>query len=720
MQGLRRIERGPALAMTAAYTDAIKGVDRQLEPLIAQLAGASREDAEALRFRIALLNSRKASIVEGITTQLRNSPLAEQAATKVNGAVSSAYRFGVQAGIIHLEGVVVSAHRINREFTARTLAKFQADTNARQWVESLAGERAGQVVNTLQRGVLLGQNPREMTRAIAGSLDAGRARVATFVRTEVVGAARQGSLDCFRANADVVTGWVWNAADDCCMACAAMAGTLHELSEEMDSHPNCRCSADPTTAPFADLQAGTVPTDGSEGLTPVDPNDRMAALPEAVQRKVLGPTRFSEFKAGNLNVRDIAARTDHPTWGPGIRAKSLRELGIHPTPKGVPVVQPQPLAPTLPSATDLPLADVIAEARASIGGVLGVDETAWDGLKGAELQETAARALAPHVDATLRVGEAVDREIAKRAGYDVELVRQAQETIRREYDAANALLKTFADEQRAGGMTRERMRELADQQQAHLEAHRVAMDSIAAESDAHRQATIEVLSELREMGFASGDGLPITSGKSGMAGKAVASITDCYPRDWLSRMNDWLSVADRTYVRTAKDAAGNTVERTTTIPGRNGIKLRKAERGQFKYGSRNAEMLISEGYTVGNLPVGASTALHEMGHFAEAAIPALRQLQFAYYRSRTFAAGEYEERQLMMRLRPGHGYSMNETVREDKWSNPYMGKDYGNLPKSNYEVFTMGMERVMATDREWMTGIDDSHRRFILGLLALL
>jgi len=53
---------------------------------------------------------------------------------------------------------------------------------------------------------------------------------------------------------------------------------------------------------------------------------------------------------------------------------------------------------------------------------------------------------------------------------------------------------------------------------------------------------------------------------------------------------------------------------------------------------------------------------------------------------------------------------------------PYVGKDYGNRADSNYEVMTMTLERLYATDPEWKAHLarDPDTARYILGLLALL
>lgn len=65
---------------------------------------------------------------------------------------------------------------------------------------------------------------------------------------------------------------------------------------------------------------------------------------------------------------------------------------------------------------------------------------------------------------------------------------------------------------------------------------------------------------------------------------------------------------------------------------------------------------------------------------------------------------------------PGSRYDDNEMAREDKYITPYVGKDYGDSPRSIYEVLTMGMEGVWTGSQPMHKDAD--HRQLILGLLA--
>jgi len=53
--------------------------------------------------------------------------------------------------------------------------------------------------------------------------------------------------------------------------------------------------------------------------------DWFARQPEAAQRRVLGPGKFSAYKDGRLRLADVVQPTVDPVWGRGLRERSLRD-----------------------------------------------------------------------------------------------------------------------------------------------------------------------------------------------------------------------------------------------------------------------------------------------------------------------------------------------------------------------------------------------------------
>lgn len=99
------------------------------------------------------------------------------------------------------------------------------------------------------------------------------------------------------------------------------------------------------------------------------------------------------------------------------------------------------------------------------------------------------------------------------------------------------------------------------------------------------------------------------------------------------------------------------------------------------------------------------TAIHELGHRFEKAVPEIRDAEEEFYKYRT--SGED-----LTWL--GAGYRKEEKTRFDNFVNPYMGKDYGG---SAYELVSMGFEYAFThPDR---LAKDPEMEAWILGILSL-
>lgn len=119
----------------------------------------------------------------------------------------------------------------------------------------LAREGAQNAIDALRNGITLGWNPRKIARLIRDALGTSLTRALTIARTETLRAQRIAAVENYRANDNVVKGWKWSASLDgrTCPSCFAMHGTIHPLSEDMESHPNCRCSCSPQTFTYSEL-----------------------------------------------------------------------------------------------------------------------------------------------------------------------------------------------------------------------------------------------------------------------------------------------------------------------------------------------------------------------------------------------------------------------------------------------------------------------------------
>lgn len=172
----------------------------------------------------------------------------------------------------------------------------------REMARDVPGATAQRIADRLTAGITLGQNPRKVAALIAQDLDGQRARALTVARTEMMRAYRTATLEGYRLQADLLTGWVWYSALDgrTCAACWSMHGKRFPLNEEMGSHPNCRCTMLP------DLPDVDPVPDGA---------DQFATLPPDAQLAILGPAKFDAYQAGALTLDDLVQVRRSSLWG---------------------------------------------------------------------------------------------------------------------------------------------------------------------------------------------------------------------------------------------------------------------------------------------------------------------------------------------------------------------------------------------------------------------
>lgn len=190
----------------------------------------------------------------------------------------------------------------------------------------LGPESAKAAKDSLAYGVATGQSPRVIATDVAQRTGIAKARALTIARTEMLRPYRTVTTQRFRETRVVQT-WTWIATLDSstCPACAAMNGTEHPVSEELHSHPNCRCAQSPNTPSWAELGFTGIPDTRQPTLSP---QQRFAALPESERLSILGKRRLDAYEAGEITLEEMVRRTESPRWGAGRRASTLSELGV--------------------------------------------------------------------------------------------------------------------------------------------------------------------------------------------------------------------------------------------------------------------------------------------------------------------------------------------------------------------------------------------------------
>jgi hypothetical protein len=220
------------------------------------------------------------------------------------------------------------------------------------------------------------------------------------------------------------------------------------------------------------------------------------------------------------------------------------------------------------------------------------------------------------------------------------------------------------------------------------------------ETAAQRAALLAVLSEHRPMGAATPEAPWRFVDRPGRAGDPdVQALLEkgaqFWPRTWIQASNRRGPIhaerATRGYHRGHDDGSCD---------------LAISASGSSRHAGDAAE-----------LPV----VLHEQAHRMEAVRPAVAAMQWTHYQQRTaLPPGDPSHSQQstpvpLTELIRGSAYRPDEVTRQDRFADPYMGKDYGNLPFAHYELLSMGSESVWTGSSQ----LDAEHRRLVLGLLAL-
>lgn len=189
---------------------------------------------------------------------------------------------------------------------------------------------------------------------------------------------------------------------------------------------------------------------------------------------------------------------------------------------------------------------------------------------------------------------------------------------------------------------------------------------------------------------------PAAIENGGAGAQLVKKASQHYPDDWTQHADRF----GKLHVKSRKNARGW----AATLPDVSSYShIRVPEFGIVEQEANAGYMLVP----TGRLPV----AIHEYGHRLQAAMPELDALFTELHRRRT-------DGDPMRQLRDWNpNYDRREVTREDKYFNPYQGKEYDGEP---LEVLTMAFEWVLAGDRatfEAFRKVDPEMLDLVVGLL---
>ncbi len=306
--------------LVAAWADAWDEVAPDLTAaLLEQLVGGKRLTRAQL-----LRSTRLRRALEAIRDQLV--ALGAEAGVRITGDLQAVIDTagGAQASVIDTQLPPDTPHLVDLNAWSR-VDEDQIAAIVRRSTEQITsltkpiGPEAYQVLRReLIRGVAAGTNPRataaRIVRRAEGRFNGGLTRALTIARTETLDAYRTAAQLGQEAHADVLAGWIWLAdlTGRVCPACLGQHGTRHSVTDPGPlGHQNCRCSRMPVTKTWAELGYADIV---EPAPTVPDAAGWFDGLPEADQRRILGPARLTAYQAGDYPMSGWAARRSTDGW----------------------------------------------------------------------------------------------------------------------------------------------------------------------------------------------------------------------------------------------------------------------------------------------------------------------------------------------------------------------------------------------------------------------
>lgn len=318
--------------LEAAYAEVLKVIEPQLSRLYDQIA-AKQQAGEDIPLSWLYEERRLQAIKQLISGQIDQ--FAAFGKITTGQLQQQAIILGSQLAQTQLEatvpsGVTWSFGVPSIDAIIRLVGATQAGSPLADLFAGFGAEAAKSASDALISGVSLGWGPQRIASQVSQALDVPRWRALTVARTESVRAYKGAALENYRANSDVVGGWIWVCAllKSSCAACVAMHGTRHSLDEQLQDHPCGRCTMAPETKSWADI-LGPLGIDTSDiketRLNLQSGSDWLSGQDEATQKAILGP-KYNGWSNGDFSLEDMVGENRSQQWGKSIYERSLKDL----------------------------------------------------------------------------------------------------------------------------------------------------------------------------------------------------------------------------------------------------------------------------------------------------------------------------------------------------------------------------------------------------------
>ena len=355
---LLRNERRAAAQMVRVYADSWKRIKARLAVLQKEYERAQSQGQDVglgwlyQQQRLSSMQALVAKELAHFAKYAEGSVSAQQARV-----ISESLRFNRDMTVLSLGEEYDAQSRfavrsLNTDAITALVGATQAGSALDTLFRGIRAEGAQAAEDALVQGIVLGYNPRKIAPMIRDALGVQLNRALTISRTEVMRAQRIATAESYKANADVIKGWRWQAAltGNTCPVCLSLHGSEHPITEVQKGHINCRCTSVAITKSWEELgaeygvdfsgveKAGPSFADVAKkyGITPEQlrtyANRKLSgeayfrSLSAEEQRAILGPSKWLAWKDGKFGFDALSRKTYSAVWGEGVRQASLVEL----------------------------------------------------------------------------------------------------------------------------------------------------------------------------------------------------------------------------------------------------------------------------------------------------------------------------------------------------------------------------------------------------------
>jgi len=193
-------------------------------------------------------------------------------------------------------------------------------------LSALTAASTSKINETILKALIMGLGPDDIINEIQDIASTTVSEAVKISTSMINQSYRDAQIATYMKHDRLIKGWIWFAHLDfrTCVACIAMHGTFHDLTEPMNPHFHCRCIAIPQTRSYAELGLGS---DDSE-IQIDSGKDWFDSQSQATQLAIMGKPKLEAYKAGKFEFDKLAVKRSYDGKGTYTVKATNSELGL--------------------------------------------------------------------------------------------------------------------------------------------------------------------------------------------------------------------------------------------------------------------------------------------------------------------------------------------------------------------------------------------------------